>query len=351
MGRLASGVALVIAAAALATPALAATLATPAPDAGPVADFYRERRIEFVVGSEPGAAYDIWTRLISRHMGKHIPGSPTFIVRNMPGAGHVTATNYLYGQAARDGSVVAMVSRDMPSQQLRGNKAVAFKMGELNWLGSPQASNRLCFAMAGVKVQKAEDLFKDELLIAGSGASTSAAPNLIRELLGMKLKVVEGYPSVAASFLALERGEAEGICQNLGGTEAVRPGWVAAGKVKALFNMEKKRLIGVPGIDAPSIHEFTKTEEQRQILSFFNSTVEMGWPMMTMPAVPKERVGALRRAFDATMKDPAFLDEAKGLKFEIDPVKGEELEAVVKGIVSTSKDIIDKTTALVGTAN
>ena len=329
--------------------AVAAQLAAPpAWAAETVAGFYKDRKIDFIVGSEAGAAYDIWTRLIGRHYGKYIPGNPTFVVRNMPGAGHVVAANYLYGQAARDGSVVAMISRDLPNQQLRGNPAVKFKMEEFNWIGSPQSSNRVCVAYAGVKVQTARDLFVHELLIAGSGAAVSATPNLLHGLLGMKFKVVEGYPSTAAAFLAIERGEAEGICQNLAGTEAVRPGWLAAGRLKVLFNLEKERL---RGIDAPSVHEFTKTDEQRRIVAFFNSSVELGWPVLTVPGVAADRIDALRRAFRETMKDPAFLEEAKKLQFDIDPVGGEALAAVAREIVATPQAIVDKTASLAGLPN
>src|SRR6185436_3988890 len=158
-----------------------------------VESFYKGKQIEFVTGGANGNVYDVWTRLLARHWGKQIPGNPSFLVKNMPGAGHITATNYLYNQSPRDGSVVGMVSRNMPNQDLIGAPAVKFKISEFGWLGSPELTRRVCVAKTGEKVQKAEDLYKDELLVGGTGAGSavSATPTLLSKLLGMKLKLVE----------------------------------------------------------------------------------------------------------------------------------------------------------------
>jgi tripartite-type tricarboxylate transporter receptor subunit TctC len=336
------------ASAALLATALVAASGLCAARADEVADFYANKKMDFIIGSQAGSGVDVWARLIGRHMSNHIPGRPPIIYRNMPGAGHIVATNYLYNQSPRDGTALGAVSRNLPTQELVGNPAIHFKMADFNWLGSPQSSHRVCIARAGVKVQAAQDLLKEPLIVAAAGGAISTTPVLLRDLLGMRFKVVAGYPSAAAAFLAIDRKEVEGLCQNLGGTEAVRPGWIAQGKLKVLFNLERSPIKGVAGISAPSIYQFTHTEEQRQIIAFFNSSVELGWPVMTTPGVPRARVAALRQAFEATMRDPEFLREAAALKFDIEPTSGEELADIIANLAKTPRPVIEKTAAIIG---
>jgi tripartite-type tricarboxylate transporter receptor subunit TctC len=322
-------------------------LAAPASAQG-VADFYKGKQIEFITGGANGNVYDVWTRLLAHHWGKQIPGNPGFMVKNMPGAGHITATNYLYNQSPRDGSVVGMVSRNMPSQDLIGAPAVKFKIAEFGWLGSPELTQRVCVAKAGEKVQKAEDLFKDELLVGGTGAGSavSATPTLLSKLLGMKLKLVEGYQTGPDVFLAMERGEVGGVCQTLAAVEASRPGWLKEGKVKVLFNMEKERLADYPGV--PSIHSIAKTDEERNIIAFYNSSAELGRPILTTPGVPADRLQALRRGFDAMMKDKDFLEDAKKTGVQINAMTGEQVTVVAQRIMGANKATVDKVIELVG---
>jgi tripartite-type tricarboxylate transporter receptor subunit TctC len=326
---------------------VAVAAAMPASAQQSVADFYRGKQLEFVTGGAAGNVYDVWVRLLGRHWGKQIPGNPTFLTKNMPGAGHLTATNHVYNQTPRDGTILAMNSRNMVTQDLLEVAAVKFKVTEFAWIGSPELTRRVCVAKAGAKVQKVEDLYNEELQVggAGAGSAVSNTPVLLNKLLGLKLKLVEGYQTGPQIFLAMERGEVEGVCQTLAAVESTRPGWIKEGKLKILFNMEKDPL---PGVNAPSIHSIAKTDEQRAIISFYNSNAELGRPINTTQGVPRERVEALRRSFDATMKDKDFLEDAQKSGVQVEPLTGEQVEAVVKRIMATPKTIVAKTIEIVG---
>jgi tripartite-type tricarboxylate transporter receptor subunit TctC len=325
-----------------------AILAQPAA-AQSVEEFYRGKNIEFIVSTAAGAPYDVWARAIGRHMGRHIPGNPTFITKNMPGGGHTIAANHLYNQAPRDGTAVAMVARNMPTQELLGNAALKFKTANINWIGASESGNRVCVIDARSKVKKVEDMREQEVVFGSSGAGSGGAttPVLVSKLLGFKAKVVSGYTANPEVFLAMDRGEVEALCQNLDGVESNRPGALAAGKLRLLFNLERKP-VSVPGLSAPSIIQFTTSEEQRQILAFYNSNNELGWPMATTPDVPKDRLDALRRAFDAMMKDPEFLEDAKKAGLKVTPMTAAETTAIAQGIAMTPKSIVDKTIEIAG---
>ncbi|MFN4283119.1 MAG: Bug family tripartite tricarboxylate transporter substrate binding protein [Alphaproteobacteria bacterium] len=334
---------------AMAASCLYAACSAPA-NADALSDFYSSARMDFIVGSKSGSGYDVYSRALSRHMRKYIPGQPTIIVKNMPGVGGIIATNYLYNQAARDGSVIGMNSRTMPLVATAGASSVQFKLAEFDWIGSPQSSNRVCIVKKGSKVQKAEDLFKEEAVLGGTGSNSgpTTTPILLSKMFGMKFKVVKGYASTPEMNLALDRGEIEGYCGGLPPLEVVRPGAIAKGDLVVLFNLEKKPITGVAGISAPSIYSFTTNDEQRQMIGFYNASVELGFPVMTPPGVPKDRLAALRQAFDKTMTDPDFVKEAHAAGLDVEPSNAEQITEIVKGIMNTPKSTIDKVTEITG---
>jgi tripartite-type tricarboxylate transporter receptor subunit TctC len=309
--------------------------------ADPVADFYRGKQVRFIISSATGGDYDQWSRMIVRFLGKHMPGNPTFIPQNMPGGGQIIATNHLFNAAAQDGTVIGMIGRNLPNDALLKKEGVRFDPLKFNWLGSPELTNRVCVAIEGAPVQKAQDLFQRELLVGGAGAGTavSTTPTLLERLLGMKFKLVEGYGSSSGVLLAMERGEVQGICQSLSSLRGSKPDWFKTGKLKVLFNTERQP---VPGLNAPSVFEFAKTDEQRRILGLYTSSVEFGRPIVAPPNVPKERVAALRKALADTLKDPELLDEAKKQGMEMTYVSGEELEKLIADLMSTPPEIVDK---------
>jgi tripartite-type tricarboxylate transporter receptor subunit TctC len=320
--------------------ALAGALAAPV-HAQPSAEFYKGKQIKFVVGTASGQDYDLWARLIGRHITRHIPGAPALIVENMPGAGHILATNYLFNVAPRDGTVIGMVSRNMTDAAVMGFPNVRFEPDKFNWLGSPEVSNRVMFVSPKAGIDQVPDLFVRELIVGAPGGlqGVTAAPILLKNLLGMKLKIVQGYHSPNDVVLAIERGEVSAVVNSIGGPESARQKWVASGQLRALFNMEPEPL---PNLGSPSIFEFVKDDQQRAVLAFFSNNVLLGRPVMAPPGVPADRVAALRRAFDATMQDPAFRKEAASMGFELAPKTGEEIAALVAAALATPKEIVRK---------
>ena len=315
--------------------------ALPRAHADAVEDFYKGKQIRAIVGLPPGNDYDTWVRLLARRWGNFIPGHPTFIVQNMPGAGQIVAANYLYNIAEKDGTVLTMTERSLPYQALLGTPNLRFDPRKFNWIGSPEQTNRACAAIEGAPVQSAADLFKSELLMGGDGAGTSVTntPILLAKLLGMKFKVIDGYASGSQILLAMEKGELGGICQTTAGLENARPGWIDSGKFKILFTMEHDP---VPELHVPTIYQFTKTDEQRQIIGLYDSSLELGRPLIAPPDVPADRVAALRRSFDAMMADPAFQAEAKSMGYALTLRKGEVLQTFVDRLMATPKSVVEK---------
>lgn len=311
-------------------------------DKAEVAKFYKNKDITFIIGTSAGGTYDQWARVISRHMGKHIPGNPNFIAVNMPGAGGILATNHLFNRAPKDGTAIAIFSRNIPTQALLKHPSVKFNTKDMNWIGSPELTNRVCVAKKGAKVQKAEDIFEHELIVGGSGIGTTVSntPLVLRGVLDMKFKVIDGYPGAGDVVMAIDRGEVEGICQTVAGLDGTAAGWQESGKLIPLFNLEQKPVPRLKGV--PSVFDYAKTKEQRQMLGFFFSSTELGRPIAAPPGVPADRVEALRRAFDATMTDPAFVTETKKMGLVITALTGEELTQVVADLAETPEDIVEK---------
>jgi tripartite-type tricarboxylate transporter receptor subunit TctC len=310
-----------------------------------VAEFYRGKTIKMVITTAAGGEYDLWARLVIRHMGKHLPGNPHFIPVNMPGAGGITAANHLFNIAERDGTVIGMIGRNLPYQALLQQKGILFDPLKFNWLGSPELTNRVCVAIEGAPVQKAGDLFERELLVGGAGAGTavSTTPMLLSKVMGMKFKLVEGYGSANAVLLAMERGEVQGICVTVSALRSARPGWIESGKMKVLFNTERT---ASPDLKVPSVFEFAKTDEQRRILALYSSSVELGRPIVAPPGVSQERVEALRQAFEDAMADPALRKEAEKQQVEINVVRGNELANLVSDLMRTPKEFVERVEAL-----
>jgi tripartite-type tricarboxylate transporter receptor subunit TctC len=309
-------------------------------------EFYRGKQMKIIVGSVAGDAYDNWARLIGRYMTKHLPGNPRIIAQNMPAAGGLAAANHLYHVAEKDGTTIGILSRNIPYQALVQQEGVRFDPKNFNWIGSPELTSRICIAMAGAPVQKAEDLFQRKLRVGGAGAglALSTTPKLLSRLLGMQFELIEGYAGNPNVILAMEQGEVEGICQTIAGLKALRPNWIEEGKVKVLFNTERTP---APGLDAPSVFSFAKTDEQRRLLSLFSSSVEFGRPLVAPPGVPAQHVAALRAAFDAAMADPDLKAEAERQGLEISVTRGQELTDLVTDLMSTPRELISQLDAMV----
>jgi tripartite-type tricarboxylate transporter receptor subunit TctC len=306
-----------------------------------VDDFYRGKQLRLIVGSAPGDDYDVWARLIVRYMTPFIPGIPGVVVENMLGAGSLVATNYLYAKAPQDGTVMGMVSRNIPNYAVMKQPNAYFDPLKFNWIGSPELTHRGCFARTDSGIRTPQDLLEHELLVGGTGAGTALTetPLLLKNLLGLKFKLIDGYKGATEVILAMERKELDSLCQSTTAFMQVAKRLLDNGTFRALFTTEREP---VPELGVPTIYSIAKTDEQRKILDFYASSLEMGRPIMAPPGVPSARVDALRRAFDAAMKSPAFLDEARQRKMDPSPRTGEQLEMVVRSVAELPADLIAK---------
>lgn len=305
-----------------------------------VEGFYRGKQGRFIIHSSPGGAYDGWARLLSPYFTKYLPGNPIFVPQNMPGAGGLVAANYLYTRAPKDGSVIGMVGRNIPSDALMKAGSIGFDPRKFNWIGNPEFGATVSIVTSKAPVISAKELFDKEVLVggAGAGSAVSTMPIVIRNLLGMKFKLVEGYGSQSAITLAIERGEVHGSFATLTSVLTSFPGALEDGRIRILFNLERKRLAG---FNAPSIFDFAKNEEQRQLLNLLSVSSEVGRPILAPPGTPPEIVDALRTAFDKAMNDRQLKAEARKMGLPTENfVSGKELQSIVDDLMKTPASVI-----------
>jgi tripartite-type tricarboxylate transporter receptor subunit TctC len=305
------------------------------------ADFYKGKQIRVVVGTEAGQDYDTWARLVARHMRQYVPGNPAFVIENMPGAGSLIAANHLYNKAAQDGTTLGMVSRNIPNYALMRQPNANFDPLKFNWIGSPEITHRGCYARADSGIRSPEDLFVRELVVGGDGAGTALTetPLLLKNLLGMKFKVIDGYKGATGVILAMERGEVEGICQTTSAFLGSAQRLLDDGTFRLLFTTEREP---VPELKVPTVFAYAKTDEQRNILAIHASSLELGRPILAPPNVPAERVAALRRAFDAAMQDPALRAEAKQMKLVVEARSGDAVAAAIRTVAELPAELVAK---------
>jgi tripartite-type tricarboxylate transporter receptor subunit TctC len=310
-------------------------------------DFYKDKQIRLIIANAAGGDYDLAGRLLARHINRHIPGTPTIVVQNMPGAGTILAANHLYNVAPKDGLVFGTFSRNLPSQAVLGRDNIKFDPRLFGWVGGIGLPSRVCVALSTSKIKSADDLFTQELLVGGSGAGStpSTIPKVLENVLGMKFKIVEGYGSTTAAIHALERGEVDGICQTFSTFKNLRAHLLNEGKIRILFNTENTKFPYLP--DVPSVFQYAKTEEQKQILTFVTSSVELSRPFVMPPGVPAERLTILRTAFAAALKDPQLLDEADRQQIDVTYRAPDDLLALVNSLFATPKDLLDRAAELV----
>jgi tripartite-type tricarboxylate transporter receptor subunit TctC len=326
---------------------VAAGIGTSSADADAVEDFYKGKTITIVTSTGVGGPFDLTARALAKHMFRYIPGRPTMIVRNMPGGGHVLATNFMYQQAEKDGTVIATVNNSVPLHQLLGGVGVRYDARRFFWLGSTGTSNLMTVAWHTSGFKTMDDVMQRELIIGatGTGSGTFIYPNAMNVMLGTKFKIVMGYKSTAELDLAMERGEvAARAGASLAGILQERPTWIAGNRVVVLNQIGDVRDRAFPQV--PLMHELAKTTEQRQILTLLSLPPALGRPFFTTPEVPAERAIALRRAFEATMKDEAFLKEARQLNLEMNPFGGERAAAIVNDTISVPPDLVAKAKAI-----
>lgn len=302
-------------------------------------DFFKGRQIDFIINEGVGSGYDQWARLVARYMGQYLPGNPSFVPKNMPGGGSLTAANYMAKVAKRDGSVIGMMGRNIFFYALTNPDKVQFDSLAFNFVGNPEVGSRVCVAREGAPVRTAKELFDKELMVVGTGAGSavSGTPQLLSSLLKLKFKIIEGYTSIGNGLVGMERGEVDGICMTIDALKSTRPGWLESGKVKVLFNTGPRPL---PEFDAPTVFDFAKTDTERQVLSVYSSSLEIGRPIALPPEVPADRVALYRKAFDAVVEDAEFKAQATKMGLEITKVSGAELEKMIRDLMATPLDVV-----------
>ena len=298
--------------------------------------------LTILIGFGPGGGYDLWGRLLARHMGKHLPGRPNGVPQNMPGAGSLTVANYIYSVAPKDGSVIGIFARDAAMAPLTGQAGSRFDPLKLSWIGSPTVETNVCIAHRNAGVKSISDLKSSELIVGdiGPGTGTRAYPLALADILGMKFKLVAGFPSSVDVFLAMERGEVDGICESLDSVLSKRPDWISSKVVNVLFQGGATPNPVLP--DIPYILDLATTQAQRDEIRFLYAGQGIGRPFVAPPNLPADKLKMLRDAFDKTMKDPEFLADTKRQKLDVDPKDGPHLEQLIRDIYATPKPIIEK---------
>jgi tripartite-type tricarboxylate transporter receptor subunit TctC len=315
-------------------------IVTPASAQEDVAAFFKGKTLRLIVGIGVGSGYDINARLLARYMAAHIPGQPTIIVQNQPGAGSLTMTNALYNAGPFDGTVMGASFNGMPTTPLLQPAGARFDPVKLNWLGSTNRETQAMYVWHTAPAQVLEDARAKEIVMGAQapGSTQFDYPVLANKLFGFKFKVVTGYESTPKIHLAMESGEVHGTIANWSTLKAINPGWIADKKIRIIAQWALKKNPELA--DVPLFLDLAKTDAERAALELMLARLEYGRPFFLPPNVPAPRLEALRRAFDATMKDPAYLAEADKLKIEVDPLSGAEVAALVEQVSRTPADTV-----------
>src|SRR6266849_662006 len=308
-----------------------------------VAQFYKGKQITVIVGSSAGGGFDIYARLLSRHMPKHIPGNPTMTVTNMAGAGSNAAAAHVYNVAPKDGTIIGALQNsavlDALLDALLGDtKRLRHDATKFVHLGSATIDHYVCIARADAEVKSFKDLLTRELIIGASqpGTSTRDFPAMLNNMTGSKIRLVSGYPGTREITLAIEKGEVQGLCGfSWSSLNAQRPDWVKSGFIRVLVQEHDKGHPDINKMGVPLAVDFAKTPENRRVMELIYSSETFGRPYMMAPGVPADRVAALRTAFMQAMRDQELLAEARKIGIDIDPISGEELQALAEKLFAT----------------
>ena len=319
--------------------------------AEPVADFYKGKQVSLIVGYGTGGGYDVYGRLVARHLGRHIPGNPTVVVQNMPGAGSLRAVNYLSNTAPKDGTAIALFARDMPLIGIIGNNAnVRFDPRRLTWLGSSSSYANdayFLFARKDAAVKSIEEARRPgglPLVLGGTaeGATGNDVAAVLRAALGLNLKLIAGYPDSNALFLAVDRKELDGRFVGLSATASSHPEWLKPDSVVHIL-LQFARVARHPQFSGvPTARELAQNDRSRALIELAELPYRLSRPFAAPPGLPEDRAKVLQAAFLAVHKDPLFLEEATRLKVDVSPIGGEEVLRAIEAIAGAPPDLLDQ---------
>jgi tripartite-type tricarboxylate transporter receptor subunit TctC len=327
--------------------ALAAVMALAAASGAQAAPFYEGKTINFIIPSAPGGGYDAYSRLVAGHIGDHLAGHPNVVSQNMPGAGSIRATNFLYNIAPKDGTTIGMVDQAIHLNQILGTPELRADATKFNWIGRILSNSAVLFAWHTAPVQKIQDVFDHELIVSTSGAASKLNWTVLNNLLGTKFKIITGYKGTADSRLAMERGEVHALSMpwsllKIEGAELLRDK-----KINLLLQTGAEKNPEIQQV--PNMIDLARTDEERKVLELFSSPATIGRSVLAPPGVPAERVAELRAAFTASMKDPALLADVKRLKLELDPLPGDVLQKNIAGsgdfppaLIARAREVAEK---------
>jgi tripartite-type tricarboxylate transporter receptor subunit TctC len=319
--------------------ALSGTLWSHAALAQATADFFQGKPLNLIVGISPGGGYDQYARLLARHYGKHLPGTPTTIVRNMPGAGSLNAVVYTADVATPDGQTVTAFNSGLVNETINDGDKAKVRFDQFAWIGSMARDLRICFTLKETGITSLEDLRKRKAVFGGSGVGSSSANNvaMLKNMLQLDLKIISAYRGNTEMYLAMERGEIEGSCVSW---SSVPDHWLKAGRINILTRLS---LVNDPAIPAsvPFFGDLVKSED-RDVVDYLLASGEIGRPFIASRKVPAERIAALQRGFDAAMRDPDLLSEAEKQNLPISPVNGKEAQQIVLRMMTYPARVIEK---------
>jgi len=309
--------------------------------ADPVEDFYRGKTVTFIIGSGEAGAYDLGGRLMARYLARYIPGHPTMVPQNMPGASSVRAASYIYSVAPHDGTALGTAQPTIVLNKLL-DPAAAYEPNKYTWIGRLQPMTLVGIAWSGAANHTMADARERKLIVSASGASGTSAivPWALNRLAGTRFQVVTGYQSLVPQLLAMERGEVEGVGSTTLSDVLKQPDWINAGKISFLYTIAARRTSQLP--DVPAITEFAHNDLDRTVLRLLGSVTDIGFTIMAPPGVPADRVAALRNAFLEMVRDPDFLAEAKKIGLDPEPQSGEELQSTVNDTLNATGEAVQK---------
>lgn len=316
--------------------------------ADPIEDFYRGKSISMIIATAPGGDYDLRARLVSRHMGRHIPGNPTIVPRNMPGGVGIQAMNYMANVAPKDGTTIHAIMQNMSTHQALGGAGVEFDTRKFFWIGNTTDTPNVINSWHTTDIRTIQDVMTRELVVGAPGQATNSVyyPKALNDLVGTKFKIVSGYPGGNDVNLAMERGEVGGRGSNSWASwKATKPDWLREKKIFMLVQIALKRDPELA--DVPTMIELAKSDEDKAVMTFLSADVPIARSYVTNPGVPAERVQALRRAFDATMQDPQLLAEAAKLNMDLRPTTGEESQRYADLIANAPQQVLTRAKAII----
>src|SRR5215510_5444605 len=312
---------------------------------GPAAaqESFAGKTVTIAVGFGPGGGYDLYARVLARHLGRHLPGNPTVVVANMPGAASIRAANYIANVASKDGAALGIVAQSIAEEQLLGIAGVSYDVTKLGWVGRIAANVEVSYVWHAAAAKTLDDLRYTETTLAGTGPSSSIYPRLLNAIAGMKWKVIAGYNTTSAAHLAMQRREVDGATSSLNTLKTTQRDWLDNSLIRILVQLAPKRSAELAQV--PAVVELANTPEDRDVLAFYANSSAVGRSVIAPPGMPAERMALLRSAFDATMKDSEFRAEIEATKLELEPMAGADLQALVEATTRVSGAVLARARA------